>query len=205
MKKSKLVVPILIGSIAATGFVANFKIIAKPKQEPKELKSLESNDKYFVSNKTVDEIKEINKKNIDLIVFESDYTHHNLSITDSGIINDIKATTNTEFKYTVTTDLSKCKVTSAKDKIFVHVKKKDIKIKDITINETNISYDTNIFTNLQGKRLIDLESVAIKETYNNIQREVNKQYKLNKELYKLNLSDKLNRLYDSNNVTVLFE
>lgn len=204
MKRNKLVVPVLIGSIAATGFVANFKI-ARPKQEPKELKSLESNNKYSVSNKTVDEIKEINKKNIDLIVFESDYTDHSLSITDSGILNDIEATTDTEFKYTVTTDLSKCKVTSTNDKIFVHIKEKDIKLKDITINETNISYDTNIFTNLQGKRLIDLESVVIKETYNNIQREVSKQYKLNKELYKLNLSDKLNRLYDSDNVTVLFE
>ena len=45
----------------------------------------------------------------------------------------------------------------------------------------------------------------LKELYDGIDREVHKNFKLNEKKFKLNLIQKLDELYDSDNVHVVFE
>lgn len=207
MKKRYIVAPILAGTLAVSGY-ATAKIKLLQAENTKLKAEIEKTPKKEVVEveykKTVDDIKEINEKNIDLIVYESDLTNYKLDSEDERLLG-IDAHADAKFKYTVTIDLSKRDITQAGDKIMVHISTNDIKLKDVTINKPNIKYDTNIVTSLYGNRIIETETSILSELYNGIDREVKKDYNLNKEKFKLNLLNKLNDLYDCEDVLIVFE
>ena len=207
MKKRYIVAPILAGTLAVSGY-ATAKIKLLQAENTKLRAEIEKTPKQEIVEveykKTVDDIKEINEKNIDLIVYESDLTNYKLDSEDERLLG-IDAHANAKFKYTVTIDLSKRDVSQAGDKIMVHISANDIKLKDVTINQPNIKYDTNIVTSLYGNRIIETETSILSELYNGIDREVKKDYNLNKEKFKLNLLNKLNDLYDCEDVLIVFE
>lgn len=200
-KKKFIIVPLLVTALTTTGYTTlKIKTLEK---ENESLKSAQRENKDTVEyTKSVEEIKEINKRNIDLVVFESDYTKYSLDIDDSRLLG-IDASAYTEFKYLVVTDLSKSDITTVKDKIIVHINPKDIQLKEICTKEPKIKYDTNIITSLCGNRITETEKNILDELYEGVEREVDKDYLLNEELFKLNLIDKLERLYDSDNVSVI--
>ena len=207
MKKRYIVAPILAGTLAVSGYAtAKIKLLQAENAKLKTEIEKTSKPKEVVVEykKTVEDIKEINEKNIDLIVYESDLTNYKLDSEDERLLG-IDAHANAKFKYTVTIDLSKRDVLQAGDKIMVHISANDIKLKDITINQPNIKYDTNIVTSLYGNRIIETETSILSELYNGIDREVKKDYNLNKEKFKLNLLNKLNDLYDCEDVLIVFE
>ena len=207
MKKRYIVAPILAGTLAVSGYAtAKIKLLQAENAKLKTEIEKTSKPKEVVVEykKTVDDIKEINEKNIDLIVYESDLTNYKLDSEDERLLG-IDAHADAKFKYTVTIDLSKRDITQAGDKIMVHISANDIKLKDITINQPNIKYDTNIVTSLYGNRIIETETSILSELYNGIDREVKKDYNLNKEKFKLNLLNKLNDLYDCEDVLIVFE
>lgn len=207
MRNRFIVIPVIASTIATAGY-SNFRINSLEKQNNALKNQLEDQqqerDKYETINKTVDEIKEINAKNIDLVVFESNKTDYNLDVKDNGWF-DLNANINTTFKYMVCADLSRCDISFTQDKVFVHVNPEDISLKEISISQPNITYDTNLVTRFQGKRLIDLEKEIICHAYDDIEKIVHKDYTLNEELFKMNLINKLNRLYNSTNVEVVFK
>ena len=206
MKKRFVVVPVLVSTLAASGG-ATLKIKSLEAENAKLQKEIEETVKEepLVSySKTVEDIREINEENIDLIVYESDYTNYSLDSKDERFLG-IDSQANANFKYTVTIDLSKREITQVGDKILVHVSQEDIVLKDISIERPNVSYDTNIMTSFYGNRIIETEKSMLKELYDGIDREVHKNFKLNKEKFKLNLIKKLDELYDSDNVHVVFE
>ena len=206
MKKRFVVVPVLVSTLAASGG-ATLKIKSLEAENAKLQKEIEETVKEepLVSySKTVEDIREINEENIDLIVYESDYTNYALESKDERFLG-IDSRANADFKYTVTIDLSKRDITQVGDKILVHISQDDIVLKDISIEKPNVSYDTNIMTSFYGNRIIETEKSMLKELYDGIDREVHKSFKLNKEKFKLNLIQKLDELYDSDNVHVVFE
>lgn len=206
MKKRFVVVPVLVSTLAASGG-ATLKIKSLEAENAKLQKEIEETVKEepLVSySKTVEDIREINEENIDLIVYESDYTNYALESKDERFLG-IDSRANADFKYTVTIDLSKRDITQVGDKILVHISQDDIVLKDISIEKPNVSYDTNIMTSFYGNRIIETEKSMLKELYDGIDREVHKNFKLNKEKFKLNLIQKLDELYDSDNVHVVFE
>lgn len=206
MKKRFVVVPVLVSTLAASGG-ATLKIKSLEAENAKLQKEIEETVKEepLVSySKTVEDIREINEENIDLIVYESDYTNYALESKDERFLG-IDSKANADFKYTVTIDLSKRDITQVGDKILVHISQDDIVLKDISIEKPNVSYDTNIMTSFYGNRIIETEKSMLKELYDGIDREVHKNFKLNKEKFKLNLIQKLDELYDSDNVHVVFE
>lgn len=206
MKKRFVVVPVLVSTLAASGS-ATLKIKSLEAENAKLQKEIEDTVKEepLVSySKTVEDIREINEENIDLIVYESDYTNYALESKDERFLG-IDSRANADFKYTVTIDLSKRDITQVGDKILVHISQDDIVLKDISIERPNVSYDTNIMTSFYGNRIIETEKSMLKELYDGIDREVHKNFKLNKEKFKLNLIQKLDELYDSDNVHVVFE
>lgn len=202
-KKKFIIVPLLVTALTTTGYTTlKIKTLEK---ENESLKSAQRENKNTVEyNKTVEEIREINKRNIDLVVFESDYTKYSLDVEDSRLLG-INASAYTEFKYLVVTDLSKSDITTVKDKIIVHIDHKDIQLKEICTQKPKINYNTNMITSLCGNRITETEKSILTELYEGVEREVDKDYALNEELFKLNLIDKLERLYDSDNVSVIID
>ena len=194
--KVKLIAPVLTGALIVSGYTGiKYKLLEKENNQLKqELEKTNKKDSNIYYETTVEDIKEINRKNVNLILYESDYTKYNTKLNDDSLFG-INASINTKFKYDVVIDLSKASVDKIGDKIVVTINKSDIKLHDIEVKKVNIVYDLNIFTQLRGNKIVDIESEILVKTYDDIDRLVNKDYKLNKELYELRLIEKLEKIY----------
>lgn len=205
MKKRYIWAPILIGVLSVSSYsVFRIKTL---ENENKSLKTKidEKDSKSSDYKVTVGDIKEINKDNIDLIVYESDYVDYRLNSNDDTFMIGIDASVTTRFKYKVVTDLSKCKISKTNDLILVHVKEKDLKLKEIIVERPDLEYDTNIISGLRGTKIIETEGDLLIKSYKDIDRIVNREYKLNKELFKMNLINKMEKLYKSQDVKVIID
>ena len=196
--RNKVIVPVLTGTIIFSGYgILKYKMIedenVQLKNELEKNKNNNSNNKVSYIT-TVDEIKEINSNNIDLVLYESDYTNYE-TVLDDATLFGINANIKTKFKYDVVINLSKAKVDKNGNKIIVKINESDIRIHEIEIGKIDISYDLNIFTRFRGEKITEIETGILMNTYSNIDRLVNKDYILNKELYKLRLIEKLEKVY----------
>ena len=195
--RNKIMVPVLAGAIIFSGYgILKYKKIEDENVRLKnELeKNKNSNNTKVSYTTTVDEIKEINSSNIDLVLYESDYTNYE-TILDDNTLFGINANIKTKFKYDVVINLSKAKVDKNGNKIIVKINESDIRVHEIEIDKIDISYDLNIFTRFRGEKITEIETDILMNTYSNIDRLVNKDYILNKELYKLRLIEKLEKIY----------
>ena len=195
--RNKIMVPVLVGAIIFSGYgILKYKKIEDENVRLKnELeKNKNSNNTKVSYTTTVDEIKEINSSNIDLVLYESDYTNYE-TVLDDNTLFGINANIKTKFKYDVVINLSKAKVDKNGNKITVKINESDIRVHEIEIDKIDISYDLNIFTRFRGEKITEIETDILMNTYNNIDRLVNKDYILNKELYKLRLIEKLEKIY----------
>lgn len=154
----------------------------------------DKNDNNISYETSVDEIKEINNKNINLILYESDLTNYNASLDDHTFFG-IDADVNTKFKFNVTIDLSKAETNKHKEKIIININKDDIRLNNIEIDRVKIDYHLNIINQFRGNRIVKVESEILSKTYDEIERIITKEFKLNKELYQLRLMEKLDKLY----------
>ncbi len=200
-----IVTPVLVGSMVVTGY-STVKMKYVSHQNEKLKKELETKVEAppIVYNVTVEDIEEINRKNVDLIVYESDFSSYTMDMVDNtilGISSHVKA----NFRYFVTIDMSRAKIHTSNDMILVHVDLDDIKLKEVVITQPKISYETNMLTRLRGKKIIELEAQMLTKVYEGIDQEVSKDFKANKETFKLNLVNKLNKLYDADHVKVILE
>ena len=195
IKRSKLIVPVLTGTLIFSCYgYSKYKALETENNHLKQKLDKDKNDNNISYKTSVDEIKEINNKNIDLILYESNFTNYNASLDDYTFFG-IDADVNTKFKFNVVIDLSKAEINNHKDKIIVNINKEDIKLNTIEIDRVKIQYHLNIINQFRGNRIVELESEILTKTYDEIERIVTKEYKLNKELYQLRLIEKLNKLY----------
>ena len=195
--RNKIMVPVLVGAIIFSGYgILKYKKIEDENVRLKnELEKNKNGNNTKVSyTTTVDEIKEINSSNIDLVLYESDYTNYE-TVLDDNTLFGINANIKTKFKYDVVINLSKAKVDKNGNKITVKINESDIRVHEIEIDKIDISYDLNIFTRFRGEKITEIETDILMNTYSNIDRLVNKDYILNKELYKLRLIEKLEKIY----------
>ena len=195
--RNKILVPVLTGTVILSGYgILKYKMIEDENVHLKnELeKDKNSNNTKVSYTTTVDEIKEINSSNIDLVLYESDYTNYE-TVLDDNTLFGINANIKTKFKYDVVINLSKAKVDKNGNKITVKINESDIRVHEIEIDKIDISYDLNIFTRFRGEKITEIETDILMNTYSNIDRLVNKDYILNKELYKLRLIEKLEKIY----------
>ena len=195
IKRSKLIVPVLTGTLifSCYGYI-KYKTLETENNQLKQKLDNNKNNNDISYKTSVDEIKEINNKNINLILYESDFTNYNASLDDYTFFG-IDADINTKFKFNVVIDLSKAETNIHKDKIMVNINKEDIKLNTIEIDRVKIDYHLNIINQFRGNRIVELESEIMTKTYDEIERIVTKEYKLNKELYQLRLMEKLDKLY----------
>ena len=195
IKRSKLIVPVLTGTLIFSCYgYSKYKALETENNQLKQKLDKDKNDNNISYKTSVEEIKEINNKNIDLILYESNFTNYNASLDDYTFFG-IDADVNTKFKFNVVIDLSKAETNIHKDKIMVNINKEDIKLNTIEINRVKIDYHLNIINQFRGNRIVELESEILTKTYDEIERIVTKEYKLNKELYQLRLMEKLDKLY----------
>lgn len=195
IKRSKLIVPVLTGTLIFSCYgYSKYKALETENNQLKQKLDNDKNDNNISYKTSVEEIKEINNKNIDLILYESNFTNYNASLDDYTFFG-IDADVNTKFKFNVVIDLSKAETNIHKDKIMVNINKEDIKLNTIEINRVKIDYHLNIINQFRGNRIVELESEILTKTYDEIERIVTKEYKLNKELYQLRLMEKLDKLY----------
>ena len=195
IKRSKLIVPVLTGTLIFSCYgYSKYKILETENNQLKQKLDNDKNDNNISYKTSVDEIKEINNKNIDLTLYESNFTNYNASLDDYTFFG-IDADVNTKFKFNVVIDLSKAEINNHKDKIIVNINKEDIRLNTIVIDRVKIDYHLNIINQFRGNRIVELESEILTKTYDEIERIVTKEYKLNKELYQLRLMEKLDKLY----------
>ena len=195
IKRSKLIVPVLTGTLIFSCYgYSKYKTLETENNQLKQKLDNNKDDNNISYKTSVDEIKEINNKNINLILYESDFTNYNASLDDYTFFG-IDADVNTKFKFNVVIDLSKAEINNHKDKIMVNINKEDIKLNTIEIDRVKIDYHLNIINQFRGNRIVELESEILTKTYDEIERIVTKEYKLNKELYQLRLMEKLDKLY----------
>ena len=110
--RNKIMVPVLAGAIIFSGYgILKYKKIEDENVRLKnELEKNKNSNNIKVSyTTTVDEIKEINSSNIDLVLYESDCTNYE-TILDDNTLFGINANIKTKFKYDVVINLSKAKV-----------------------------------------------------------------------------------------------
>ena len=195
IKRSKLIVPVLTGTLIFSCYgYSKYKALETENNQLKQKLDKDKNDNNISYKTSVEEIKEINNKNIDLILYESNFTNYNASLDDYTFFG-IDADVNTKFKFNVVIDLSKVEINNHKDKIIVNINKEDIRLNTIEIDRVKIDYHLNIINQFRGNRIVELESEILTKTYDEIERIVTKEYKLNKELYQLRLMEKLDKLY----------
>lgn len=205
MKKRYIIVPILIGTIAVSSYT-----ILKVKHLEKENTNLknelqdkqETKTEYKVS---VEDIREINKKNADLIIYETDYTNYNLESKDSTFLVGIDAKMTTKFKYKVGIDLSKSEITESNGNITVTVDSNNIQLKEIIVSRPKLSYDTNFVSAMRGNKIIDIETELMKKSYDDIEEIIHEEFSSNNEIFKMNLRDKLETIYKIDNVNIVIK
>jgi len=205
MKKRYIIVPILIGTIAVSSYT-----ILKVKHLEKENTNLknelqdkqETKTEYKVS---VEDIREINKEHADLIIYETDYTNYNLESKDSTFLVGIDAKMTTKFKYKVGIDLSKSEITESNGDITVTVDSNNIQLKEIIVSRPKLSYDTNFVSAMRGNKIIDIEIELMKKSYDDIEEIIHEEFSSNKEIFKINLRDKLDTIYKIDNVNIIIK
>ena len=205
MKKRYIIVPILIGTMAISSYT-----ILKVKHLENENSNLKNELRNKQKTKTeykvsVDAIKEINKKNADLIIYETDYTNYNLESKDSTFLVGIDAKMTTKFKYKVGIDLSKSEISESNGEITVTVDSNNIQLKEIIVSRPKLTYDTNFVSAMRGNRIIDIEAELIHKSYDDIEEIIHEEFSTNKEIFKMNLSDKLKTIYKLDNVNIVIK
>ena len=88
---------------------SKYKALETENNQLKQKLDKDKNDNNISYKTSVDEIKEINNKNINLILYESNFTNYNASLDDYTFFG-IDAEVNTKFKFNVVIDLSKVEI-----------------------------------------------------------------------------------------------
>lgn len=202
-----LVGSIVITTISTSATVYNYNKIKDMKNENNKLNDrIENqlkNSKYTDIDTTYEDIKEINKKNVNLILYEAHSKGYSTTISDNRFIETI-VKLDTSYKYTVTFDMSHSEVYKSGDRYIVSIDLSDIKLDTITIAPSNISYDLNLLNRWKGVTQADLTEAIIEKSCSDIEAKVNEDYENNSTLIQSRAKDKITALYKGLPVDVIF-
>lgn len=202
--KAKVITSVTLASILATStaFVTGKKAI-EIKKENEELKTqLEFNK---VANKShIEEVKEINKDNCKLILYESSKGQYIKTLEEDSII-PVKSKLETYYSYKIEIDLSKAKVMEINNITYVEIDYNTIKLSSISIDQPKITNQTNLISQFKGNSISEINNQILIQSYEEIEQHVAEEFKLKQDTFKINLQNKVSGLYQNlDNVIVRY-
>lgn len=150
-------------------------------------------------NSRIEKLKEINKENTKLVIFESNKAKYSKTIQDKSWF-PIPVTIDTKYSYKVTIDLSKAQIVTIKDTTYVEINYEDIKLDTISIDIPKIDADVNFINQFKSKTLEKLTDRLLKIANKEINNLIVDDFNSKTDIFKSNLNNKLNDIYSDMDV-----
>lgn len=153
-----------------------------------------------------DKVKEINKDNVKLIVFESSEAIYERTLKADEWI-DVNSKLTTHYSYNAVIDLSMAAtVYEIRGITYVEIDTSKINIGTIKIAEPTIKTDINFWNQFKGKTIEENTNQLVVLSYEHIDNIVNEQFDKNYETMVKNTKEKIRGLYEGlDNVQVRFK
>lgn len=204
--KTVIISGVTITALATTaGAYSSYKINYL-KQYNNELKAqLEDAERSIYNTKQTvyKEILEINRKNVNLLVYEAQSKGYTKTIVHDSFI-PVEMTLNTKYSYQAIIDLKDVEVYPSNDRYIITVDLSTIELSDINIEPADISYDLNMFNRWKGQTISDMTSSIIMQSSEDIEKHVKLDYKSKQDLIQSRAKDKITQLYKGLPVDVVF-
>lgn len=205
--KTKIILSTTLSTILASTSILTYTRIKHLNNQndrlKAELKDTKEEQKYLTLDKVYDDLQEINKKNINLIVYEAKSNNYKRTLTDNKFIES-QLTLTTKYNYQVTLDLSKTIIHRNLDTYLVFIDFDNLALTNINIEPMNIENDLNIWNRWKGTTISEMTSTAIKQSAQDIEELVLKDYESNKYLIEARTKEKIEKLYKGLPVKVIF-
>lgn len=200
MSKKMLVGGAIVSIISVTSTIAFTSQLNQTKEESlqRDINKLESRlakQQLIQEESKHDEIVEINKKNINFIAYDTKFTSYSKNVSQDKLF-PVKAQLNTQFKYNVTTDLSKAKIQTIQGTTYIDIAKEDIILNNIVVKQPKINYDLSFVSRFKGGSIIEIEEQLLSIAYDNIDKIIADDIINKNEIIQSNLINKLKALYD---------
>ena len=168
-----------------------------------QLEDVDRESKYDTKDTTYKEILEINKKNVNLLVYEAQSQGYSKTIIDTKLV-PVEMTLSTKYSYQATIDMKNVEVYPSNDRYVVTVDLSNLELSDINIEPANISYDLNLLNRWKGKTISDMTSSIITQSSEDIEKYVLQDYQVKRDLIESRAKDKISQLYKGLPVDVVF-
>lgn len=201
---NKKIIPISLGIILASSSIVGAKYIDKITKENEELKNKLEINTIIANESCIEEVKEINKQNTKLIIYESSIGRYTRNIQEDKVFS-VKSTITTNYSYDVVYDLSKAKTMDIQGITYIEIDFSNIKLNSIEIDQPEISNDLNFISQFKGNSISELNNQLIIQTYDEIESYIKKDFQNKEDTLKMNLETKVKSLYKGlNNVNINF-
>ena len=205
--KTKIIISTTLSTILASTSILTYTRIKHLNNQntrlKAELKDSKNEQKFLTLEKVYDDIQEINRKNMKLIVYEAKSNNYKRVMTDNKFVES-QLTLTTSYNYQVTLDLSKTIIHKNLDTYLVFIDFDNIALTNINIEPMDIENDLNIWNRWKGITISEMTSTAIKQSAQDIEELVLKDYEGNKHLIEARTKEKIEKLYKGLPVKVIF-
>lgn len=165
----KKIIPIGIGVVLLSTSICGAKYINKITEENEKLKQEQKIRDSIEVGSNIEKVKEINKNNCKLIIYESSKGIYSKTVTDGKLI-PINSTVETTYSYDVTYDLTTANIMEINDITYIEIDYSNIKLNKIEIDQPEITNDLNILSQLKGKSISELNSELVIICYEDIEK-----------------------------------
>ena len=199
----KKYIPIVLSAVTASTLLVGGKELIKIQRENEELKQ-ELKYTSLENQSHIEEVKEINKNNCKLLIYESTTGQYMKHLEEDSIL-PIKATLKTHYSYKAEFDLSTAKIMEIKDTTYVELDYSKIKLSSITIDQPTVETETNWITRFKGRTIAEITNQIINDSYEEIEQHIDDDFTNKTDTFKINLQNKVNQLYEGLNVIVIYK
>lgn len=211
MKNMKNNIKIIAGTILATTIGTTVVLKGVEQKTPELNHDINENPVIMKTEQketqsAYDKVKEINKDNVKLIVFESSEAIYERTLKADEWI-DVNSKLTTHYSYNAVIDLSMAAtVYEIRGITYVEIDTSKINIGTIKIAEPTIKTDINFWTQFKGKTIEENTNQLVVLSYEHIDNIVSEQFDKNYETMVKNTKEKIRGLYEGlDNVQVRFK
>ena len=211
MKNMKNNIKIIAGTILATTIGTTVVLKGVEQKTPELNHDINENPVIMKTEQketqsAYDKVKEINKDNVKLIVFESSEAIYERTLKADEWI-DVNSKLTTHYSYNAIIDLSiAATVYEIRGITYVEIDTSKINIGTIKIAEPTVKTDINFFNQFKGKTIEENTNQLVVLSYEHIDNIVNEQFDKNYETMVKNTKEKIRGLYEGlDNVQVRFK
>ena len=211
MKNMKNNIKIIAGTILATTIGTTVVLKGVEQKTPELNHDINENPVIMKTEQketqsAYDKVKEINKDNCKLIVFESSEAIYERTLKADEWI-DVNSKLTTHYSYNAVIDLSMAAtVYEIRGITYVEIDTSKINIGTIKIAEPTVKTDINFLNQFKGKTIEENTNQLVVLSYEHIDNIVNEQFDKNYETMVKNTKEKIRGLYEGlDNVQVRFK